>query len=119
MAKNKGFGFRPMGGMGGGMNQIMQQIQKVQSDMMKSQEEIKKLEISAASGGGMVKATINGEKKLLALDIKEEVVDPSDIETLSDLIISAVNEAHRLLDEESAKLMPQLPKVPGLGGLLG
>lgn len=120
MAKKSFGGFGRGGGFGApNMNNLMQQLQKVQKDMVKTQEEIKQLEVEASVGGGMVTARINGEHRLVSLQIKPEVVNPEDIEMLSDLIISAVNEAERLLEEESSKLMPNVSGMGnmGLGGL--
>lgn len=114
MAKRKGFGGFPGnfgGGFGGGanMNQLIQQAQKMQRDMEAAQADISASEIEATAGGGMVKAKINGDHRLLALKIKPEAVDPDDIELLQDMICSAVNEAERLLAEKTASIMPKLP----------
>lgn len=119
MAKNKFSGFGGRGGFGGGanMNGLLQQIQKVQADMVKSQEEIKQLVVEASSGGGMVKVKLNGEHRLVSLEINKEVVDPEEVEMLQDLILSAVNEAQRILEDESNKKMPTIPQMPGMGGL--
>lgn len=99
-----------------GMNNLMQQLQKVQKDMSKTQEEIKNLVVEASVGGGMVTAKLNGEHRLVDLKIHPDVVDKEDIALLTDLILSAVNEAERLLEEESNKRMPNLPNM-NLGGL--
>lgn len=120
MAKKSFGGFGGRGGFGApNMNQLMQQLQKVQKDMVKSQEDIKQLEVEASVGGGMVTARLNGEHRLVSLKIQPEVVNPEDIDLLSDLILSAINEAERLLEEESNKLMPNMPNMGsmGLGGL--
>lgn len=117
MAKRKGFGGFP-GGFGGGfggagMNQLLQQAQKMQRDMEAAQTQINSMEIEAAAGGGMVKAKINGEHKLLSIEIKPEAVDPDDIELLQDMIVAAVNEAERLLAEKREEMMPKMPSMPG------
>lgn len=118
MAKRKGFGGMPgFGGFGGGnLNGLLQQAQKMQKDMAEAQEKIASLEVTATAGGGMVQVQMNGDHKLLSVSIKPEAVDPEDVEMLQDLIVSAVNEAERLLAEQSAAMMPQMPQMPGLPG---
>ena len=83
--------------MPGGMNQaaMIKQAQKMQQDMLRMQEEMENKTYTAAAGGGMVKATVNGKHQLMALEIKEEAVDPDDVEMLQDMVIAAVNEAIR------------------------
>ncbi|MEG1394942.1 MAG: YbaB/EbfC family nucleoid-associated protein [Clostridia bacterium] len=81
-----------MGGMGN-MQQLMKQAQKMQEDMLAAQEELKDEEIVGTSGGGMVEVTLNGEKHLLGVKIKPEVVDPDDIEMLEDMLVAAFNDA--------------------------
>ena len=109
-------GFR---GMPGGMNQaaMIKQAQKMQQDMLRMQEEMENKTYTAAAGGGMVKATINGKHQLMALEIKEEAVDPDDVEMLQDLVIAAVNEAIREADTDSANNMSRLTGGLNLGGL--
>ncbi|MCL1843641.1 MAG: YbaB/EbfC family nucleoid-associated protein [Defluviitaleaceae bacterium] len=110
----KGFGGMP-GGMN--MNNLMKQAQKMQKQMAEMQEALaeKKLEVSA--GGGAVKVTINGEKQILDLQISPDVVDPDDVEMLQDLVISAVNEAIRQMDEAVNSQMSQITggmSMPGM-----
>ena len=69
-------------GMGGNMNQLLRQAQKMQADMMKTQEEIEAKEFEVTSGGGAVTITMNGKKILKGIKIKPEVVDPNDVEML-------------------------------------
>jgi DNA-binding YbaB/EbfC family protein len=109
-------GFR---GMPGGMNQaaMIKQAQKMQQDMLRMQEEMENKTYTAAAGGGMVKATVNGKHQLMALEIKEEAVDPDDVEMLQDLVIAAVNEAIREADTDSANNMSRLTGGLNLGGL--
>ena len=113
MAKNN---FR---GMPGGMNQaaMIKQAQKMQQDMLRMQEEMENKTYTAAAGGGMVKATVNGKHQLMALEIKEEAVDPDDVEMLQDMVIAAVNEAIREADTDSANNMSRLTGGLNLGGL--
>ena len=113
MAKNN---FR---GMPGGMNQaaMMRQAQKMQQEMLRMQEEMESKTWSATSGGGIVTATVNGKHELLNLNIKEEAVDPDDVEMLQDMIIAAVNEAMRTADAEAAQNMSRLTGGLNLGGM--
>ena len=110
-------GFR--GGMPGGMNQaaMMKQAQKMQQDLLRMQAEQEAKTFTAAAGGGMVNATVNGKHELVNLDIKPEAVDPDDVEMLQDMIIAAVNEAMRAADAESASNMSRLTGGMNLGGL--
>ncbi len=113
MAKN---GFR---GMPGGMNQaaMIKQAQKMQQQMLQMQEEMENKSYSAAAGGGMVKASVNGKHELLCLEINPEAVDPDDVEMLQDMVIAAVNEAMRAADIDSANNMSKLTGGLNLGGL--
>ena len=105
--------------MPGGMNQaaMIKQAQKMQQDMLRMQEEMENKTYTAAAGGGMVKATVNGKHQLMALEIKEEAVDPDDVEMLQDMVIAAVNEAIREADTDSANIMARLTGGMNLGGL--
>ena len=113
MAK-KGFGG---GMMPGNMNQILKQAQKMQSDMQKMQEELESKEIETSVGGGAVTVKVNGKKELIDINIKPEVIDPDDIEMLQDLVISAVNEALRKVDDAQSSQMSKMTggmNIPGL-----
>ena len=114
MAKN---GFRGM--PGGGMNQmqLMKQAQKMQQDMLRMQEEMEKKTYTAAAGGGMVSATVNGKHEVVALEIKPEAVDPDDVEMLQDMVIAAVNEAMRTADTDASNNMSRLTGGLNLGGM--
>lgn len=110
----KGFNSRGLGGMGGGMNMNMiKQAQKMQQDMMKMQQELQEKEYTAAVGGGVVTATVNGKHELKNLEIDPEAVDPDDVEMLQDLIVAAVNEAMRSADNDASSSMQKL--TGGLG----
>ena len=110
----KGFNSRGLGGMGGGMNMNMiKQAQKMQQDMMKMQQELQEKEYTAAAGGGVVTATVNGQHELKNLEIDPEAVDPDDVEMLQDLIVAAVNEAMRSADNDASSSMQKL--TGGLG----
>ena len=108
-------------GMGKGpsnnMNQVLKQAQKMQDDITALQADLEEREFSASVGGGAVEITINGKRNVLKLDIKPEVVDPDDVEMLQDLIMSAFNEAVRILNETSDAEMQKLTggvSFPGL-----
>lgn len=107
--------FKGMGGMGGNMNAMLKQAQKMQQDMLKKQEELNEREFEASSGGGVVTAKVNGKKELLAIEIKPEAVDPDDVEMLQDLIIAAVNEAIREAEEASANELGKMTGGMNLG----
>ena len=113
MAKNN---FR---GMPGGMHQaaMMKQAQKMQQEMLRMQAEQEAKTFTAAAGGGMVAATVNGKHELVNLDIKPEAVDPDDVEMLQDMIIAAVNEAMRAADADAQSNMARLTGGLNLGGL--
>ena len=107
-------GFR--GGYGGGMNQanMIKQAQKMQEELRRMQEEIENSVFEATAGGGVVKAAVNGKHELTALTIDPEAVDPEDVEMLQDLVLAAVNEALRKVDEASSSGMSKLTGMKGL-----
>ena len=109
-------GFR---GMPGGMNQaaMMKQAQKMQQDMLRMQQELETKTYTAAAGGGMVKATVNGKHQVVGIEINPEAVDPDDVEMLQDMIIAAVNEAMRTADTDASNSMSRLTGGMNLGGL--
>ena len=109
----KGFNSRGMGGMGGNMNNMLRQAQKMQQDMMKAQEELESKTYEAQAGGGVVSASVSGKKELLSVTIDPEAVDPDDVEMLQDLIVAAVNEALRKAGDDAASQMYKL--TGGLG----
>ena len=109
-------GFR---GMPGGMNQaaMMKQAQKMQQEMLRMQAEQEAKTFTAASGGGMVTATVNGKHEVVGIEIKPEAVDPDDVEMLQDLVLTAVNEAVRIgratMDREVSAITGGI-KLPGI-----
>ena len=109
-------GFR---GMPGGMNQaaMMKQVQKMQQDMIRMQEEMERKTYSASAGGGMVKAEVSGKNELVGLEINPEAVDPDDVEMLQDMVIAAVNEALRAAETDKANNMNRMAGGLNLGGL--
>ena len=106
-------------GMGGAQNMqsMLRQAQKMQEQMATLQEELDAKEYEIKAGGGVVTVKINGKKELLALDIKPEIVDPDDIETLSDILLAAFNEAVRKVDDTSNEEMSKLTGGMGLPGM--
>ena len=104
------------GGRGGmNMNNLMKQAQKMQKQMMEKQEELQAQTLEMTSGGGAVKVVITGKKEIQELKINPDVVDPDDVEMLEDLIISAVNEAIRQVEEMYNAEMGRM--TGGLGGM--
>ncbi|NLC72671.1 MAG: YbaB/EbfC family nucleoid-associated protein [Ruminococcaceae bacterium] len=100
----------------GPMNQanMLKQAQKMQEDLMRMQNELKSATYSASSGGGAVKATVNGDHVVTELIISPDAVDPADAEMLQDLVIAAINEALRAADDASAASMSKLSGISGL-----
>ena len=99
------------------MNSMIKQAQKMQEEMEKAQEEIKAKEYSTTVGGGVVEITMTGDKVLKSITLKPEVVDPEDIETLQDLIVSGVNEVLRQVESETEEKMNAISgglNIPGL-----
>lgn len=97
--------------------QQMQQLQAVQAEMSKIQGELEEKEVTASVGGGVVTAVVSGKKELKSLTIDESVVDPDDIETLQDLVIAAVNEGMRQIDEMSEDAYGSLTGGLGIPGM--
>jgi len=102
---------------GGGRNNMMKQVEKLQKQMEEMQQNLEKEEISATAGGGAVTATVNGNKELVSVKIDREVVDPDDVEMLEDLIVAAINEATRNAEQKMNSQMGKLTgglNIPGL-----
>jgi DNA-binding YbaB/EbfC family protein len=97
------------------MNQMMKQVQKMQADMMKAQEDLKLEEVTASAGGGMVTVTVSGDLIVKSVTIDAEAIDPDDPEMLSDLVLAAVNQGLQNAQELAAKKMGGL--TGGLGGM--
>ena len=110
MARHGGY---PMG-MGGNMQQLVRQAQKMQENMQRKQEELNAQVFSASAGGGMVTANVFGTKKMESIVIDPKCVDPDDIEMLQDLVLSAVNAA---LDKVTETSEAELGKVTGGMGI--
>ncbi len=103
--------------MKGNMNNMMRQMQKMQKKMMKAQDELHEMTFEASSGGGMVTVSANGKKEIIDIEIKEEVVDPDDIEMLQDLILAATNDVLNQVDEKTNATMGQFTKGLNMPGM--
>ena len=114
MAKRGGF----PGGMGmpGNMNNLMKQAQKMQRQMEESQKALEEKDFVATAGGGAVEVTVSGKKEVTKVKLDKEAVDPDDVEMLEDLIMAAVNEALRKVEEETQNSMSKLTGGLGMGG---
>lgn len=103
--------------MKGNMNNMMKQMQKMQKKMMKAQEELHEMTFEASAGGGMVTVHANGKKEITDIEIKEEVVDPDDIEMLQDLILAATNDVLTQIDEKTNATMGQFTQGMNMPGM--
>lgn len=90
------------------MAKMMQQAQKMQEKMGKLQEDMLTLEVQGASGGGMVKVTMNGKGELRGIKIDPAIVDPQDVEVLEDLIVAAANDAKAKAEQEMQTKMAEI-----------
>ncbi|MGD8395981.1 MAG: YbaB/EbfC family nucleoid-associated protein [Candidatus Eiseniibacteriota bacterium] len=99
------------------LNKLMKQAQQMQAKMAELQEELGERELTATAGGGVVEAVVNGRHELKSIKIKPEVVQPDDVEMLEDLILAAVNEAHRQAEEMMRTEMEKA--TGGMGGMPG
>ena len=107
-------------GMGGGpqnMQAMLRQAQKMQEDMAAKQEELDARVYDVSAGGGVVSVKINGKKEILAIDLKPEIVDPDDIETLSDILIAAINEAIKRVEDTNNEEMGKITGPMNMPGL--
>ncbi|TCT11659.1 hypothetical protein EDC18_1153 [Natranaerovirga pectinivora] len=104
------------GGMPGNMNNLMKQAQKMQKQMEETQGELETKTVEVTAGGGAVTTVASGKKEIVSITLKEEVVDPEDIEMLQDLIVASVNEALRKADE---MVNQEMSKITGGLGLPG
>ena len=112
MGKRGGF---PGGGMPGNMNNLMKQAQRMQRQMEESQKELETKEFSFKAGGGAVEAVVTGNKDLKKITISKEAVDPDDVDMLQDLVIAAVNDAIKKVEQETQRTMGKYSRnIPGL-----
>ncbi len=102
----------------GKMGNMMKQVQKMQTKLLKVQEELGQKTVEATAGGGVVTVLVSGNQEVINVEIKPEVVDPEDIEMLQDLIVAAVNEglrkAKEMVETELGKVTAGLNLPPGL-----
>jgi nucleoid-associated protein EbfC len=100
-----------------GMGNMMKQAQKLQSKMLKLQEELADKTVETTSGGGMVKVVANGKQQVVSIEIEKEVVDPEDVDMLQDLVLAAVNDAlaksQDMVSGEMSKLTGGM-NIPGM-----
>lgn len=96
----------PMGG--GNMNNMMKQVQKMQKQMEDMQRELEEKEVEATAGGGAVTVKVTGKKVVTSVKIDKDAVDPDDIEMLEDMIVAAINEAFRKVEELSESEMKKI-----------
>jgi hypothetical protein len=101
----------------GNMQQMMQQVQKMQHDMEAAQEELKHETVEASAGGGMVTVKISGDLQVQAVKIDPAAVDPEDVEMLADMVLAAVNEALRAAQELAERKLGATTGGLDLGGL--
>lgn len=99
------------------MQQLMKQAQKMQDQMMKAQEELGNKTVEGTAGGGVVSIVVSGHKQVQSVTIKPEAVDPDDVEMLQDLVLAAINEAMKKVDEMTQSEMGKYTKGMNLPGL--
>ncbi len=90
---------------GGNMKNMMKQMQQMQKDMEKSQGELEATEFTGVANDDLVKVTMTGKREVLAVEIKEDIVDPEETEIIEDLVMIATNDALRQIDEQTEKVM--------------
>jgi nucleoid-associated protein EbfC len=97
------------------MQAMLKQVQQMQAEMAKAQEQLKDEVVEASAGGGMVKVKITGDLQLKEISIDPEAIDPEDAELLQDMVLAAVNEAIRSAQELAASRLGGI--TGGMGGL--
>ena len=98
---------------------MLQQLQGLQDEMLKAQEEVAAMTVTATAGGGAVTAVVTGEHRVQSIAIEPEVVDPEDVEMLQDLVTAAVNEGLEQVDRVMSERMSSFTgglDVPGMPG---
>jgi DNA-binding YbaB/EbfC family protein len=120
----------PEGGMD--LQQLLAAAQQMQDHLMSAQQELADAEVEGTSGGGLVKARVNGQGELVDLTISPAAIDPADradtAQTVADLVLAAVRNAYRAVGDLQQEKMgplaaglgqPGMPEIPGLPGLFG
>jgi len=118
MSKGKGRRMAPGFGGRGGQAGVLKQLQSLQEDVLKAQDEITGMNVTASAGGGAVTAVVSGERRVVSVTIEPEVVDPEDVEMLQDLIVAAVNEGLEKIDKAASERLSAVTGglgIPGLG----
>ena len=95
----------------------MQKLGAMQEKMNEAQKNIDAMELETSAGGGAVKVKVNGKKEVVSLNIDKDIVDPEDVEMLEDLVMAAVNEGIRQIEEVSSKAMEDITsgiEIPGM-----
>ena len=106
-----------VGGGGQNMQAMIRQAQKMKEDMAAKQAELDAREYEIKAGGGAVTVKINGTKEILGLDIQPEIVDPDDIETLTDILIAGINEAIKTVESTNSAEMEKITGSMNMPGL--
>ena len=101
----------------GNMQGMMKKVQKLQADMAKMQEELKLRTIETTVGGGAVTVVVSGKKEVVSVKIDPSAVDPEDVEMLEDLMVAAVNEANKKVDDMMAQEMSKITGGMHLPGM--
>jgi len=99
------------------MQQMLKQAQQMQQQLEQAQAELAAAEVTGSAGGGLVTATLTGGGELTALSVDPKVVDPDDVETLQDLVVAAVRDAHQAVEKLANEKMG--PVTGGMSGALG
>ena len=107
----------PQSGGPSNMQAMLKQAQKMQEDMAAKQAELDEREYEISAGGGVVGVKINGKREILSVNIKPEIVDSDDIETLEDIIVAAVNEAIKTVDSTNETEMSKITSGFGMPGM--
>ena len=102
---------------GGNMQGMMKKVQKMQKEMKKLQEDLKKRTVEATVGGGVLTIVMNGEKNVVSVHIDPSIIDPEDAEMLEDLMVAAVNEANKKVDDMMAQEMSKITGGMHLPGM--
>jgi nucleoid-associated protein EbfC len=115
--------FPPGGSEGIDMSQLLQQAQRMQEQLMAAQQDLAESEVTGTAGGGLVRATMTGGGELTDLHLDPSVVDPEDVDTLTDLIVAAVRDAHaeiqRRANEQLGSIGGGVEELLGGGGAEG
>ncbi|NMB38059.1 MAG: YbaB/EbfC family nucleoid-associated protein [Firmicutes bacterium] len=102
------------------MQKMLKQVQKMQAEMAKTQEELKQKTVEVTAGGGVITVIANGSLEITDIKIQPDAVDPEDVDMLEDLVLAAVNEALRKAQDMAAQEMQKLTgglNIPGMPGL--